>query len=95
MYKVVQKLKIIIFLSGLGMIWFTMGNILQKPKNMEWNMKGMEKAIANPQYYDVLFSGTSMTILNISAEELYLQYGIASVTLGEPEQTTYLSYYTV
>ena len=93
MYK--RRLKCIIFFCGLLLIWFFLENILQTPKSSDWNMQGMERVQEKKNYYDVLFAGTSMSILNISAEELYLKYGIASITLGEPEQMAFLSYYTI
>lgn len=89
------KTKCIIFLLGALLIWVLTENVLQKPKRAEWNMKGVQETIHNPEYYDVLFSGTSMAIHNISVEELYLKYGIAGTVLGEPEQMTFLSYFTV
>ena len=36
-----------------------------------------------------------MAVINISNEELYLNYGISSMTLGEPEQPLFLTYYTL
>lgn len=46
-------------------------------------------------YYDLIYVGTSMVITNISAEEIYLNYGIPSISIGEPLQMTFLSYYSL
>ena len=90
-----KLIKSILFGGIFLMIWCGTENILQKPANIDWNMKGIDRVRENPEYYDVLFTGTSMAIFNISVEQLYLKYGITSMTLGEPEQMTFLSYYTV
>lgn len=49
----------------------------------------------NKNYYDVLFVGTSMTVANVSNEELYLEYGIAGANVGKSSQFVYLSYYAL
>lgn len=88
-------LKIPFFFGILAILWLGTENILQHPKSSEWNLMGLESIRNNPNYYDVIISGTSMAVTNISAEELYLKYGIASVSIGEPEQMTFLSYYSL
>ncbi len=69
--------------------------ILKKPKNSQWDTSGLEYTNKYPGLFDVVFSGTSITIMNVSSEELYTEYGIAAVTLGEPEQPMFLTYYTL
>ena len=95
MRKFGTRLRVVIFIVSLIGTWVMVENILQVQKYVDWNMKGTEKVSERPGYYDILFSGTSMSITNISAEELYLKYGMAGIALGEPEQVTYLSYYTI
>ena len=55
----------------------------------------MEKESSIPDYYDVLISGTSLAVTNVSVEKLYLKYGISSISIGEPEQLVFLSYYSL
>ena len=81
MQKVRTKLKVIFFILLLSGIWIIVENVLQVQKFVDWNMKGTQKVIEKPGYYDILFSGTSMSITNISAEELYLKHGIAGISL--------------
>ena len=63
--------------------------------DFSWNIKGLEASYKAKDYYDVIFCGTSMAITNVSNEELYLKYGVASVTLAKPEQAAFLSYYSL
>lgn len=93
--KICKKLKVFIFIGGLVLTWMFCSKVLQTPKNEEWQAEGLKKVYEKPNYYDVIISGTSIAITNISAEELYLAYGIASVSIGEPEQMTFLSYYAL
>ena len=85
--------KIIIFLCALVLIGSFIEKSLKKPKNVEWNTMGIENIKSMPNYYDVILSGTSMTLTNINVEELYLKYGIAGMSIGKPEQMVFLSYY--
>ena len=91
--KKIVKISIFTFILLIG--WIGVRSVLQLHKDPAWNIRGMEKVRNSPNYYDVLISGTSMSITNVSAEELYLKYGIASVSIGEPEQLAFLSYYSL
>ena len=93
MKNILKKGKVIIFFLALIVIWVTTENILQTPKSSDWNTKTAEKIKEKSNYYDVIIVGTSMAVTNISAEELYLKYGIAAVSIGKPQQMAYLSYY--
>ena len=85
--------KIILFLiCGMLIFWIT-SKILQKPRNEQWDASGMTRVYNDK--YDFIFAGTSKVICNINVEELYLSYGISSVTVGEPSQPLYLTYYTL
>lgn len=85
----------IIFFCVIGiLIWNSISHILEKPKEERWDNSGLEYSYNNRNYYDILTTGTSMAVINISNEELYLNYGISSMTLGEPEQPLFLTYYT-
>lgn len=95
MRNVLKKGKVLLFLIILAGIWIATENILQQPKSSDWNTKTLEKIKSTPNYYDVIVAGTSMAVTNISAEELYLEYGIASISIGKPQQTTFLSYYAL
>lgn len=88
-------LKTIIFFCILFAGWKIVEGRLKLPKDVNWNAQGMEKVRENPGHYDLLISGTSMAITNVSAEELYLKYGIAGISIGEPAQPAFLSYYSV
>lgn len=90
-----KALKIAIFFCILFISWRMAENILQFPKDPNWNLQGMESVRNKPDYYDVLISGTSMAITNVSVEELYLKYGIVGRSIGEPEQLAFLSYYSL
>lgn len=86
----------IIFFCVIGiLIWNSISHILEKPKEERWDNSGLEYSYNNRNYYDILTTGTSMAVINISNEELYLNYGISSMTLGEPEQPLFLTYYTL
>lgn len=95
MKKTFNLFKIGFFLFGLIALWLVAENILQAPKSSDWDTKSEEKAREKEDYYDVLICGTSIALTNVSAEELYLKYGIASLSLGKPEQMTFLSYYSL
>lgn len=90
-----NELKLVLFLLFLLVGWKCSENILKYPKQTDWVTKGMEQIYAKPNYYDVIWAGTSMAVTNVSAEELYLNYGIASRSIGEPEQMFFLSYYAL
>lgn len=76
-------------------LWKFLSYVLEKPKEERWDNSGLEYSYKNENHYDVLTTGTSMAVINISNEELYSNYGIASMTLGEPEQPLFLTYYTL
>lgn len=88
-------MKLALFFILFLVLLNNVNDILKYPKQSEWNTKGMEKVYTNSDHYDVLFSGTSMAVTNMSAEELYSKYGIASYSIGEPEQMVFLSYYSL
>ena len=93
--KSINFAKIGIFLILLLSIWNITFTVLKKPKSEDWDSSGFSYVYNNKDYYDTIFIGTSMVVTNINLEELYLNYGITGVTLGEPEQPTYLSYYNL
>lgn len=93
--KKIVPIKIITFIAGLLFIWCGTDYILERPKDQQWDHSGLAYIYDNRNYYDVIFVGTSITITNLSNEELYLNHGIAGVTIGEPSQATYLSYYSL
>lgn len=90
-----KALKICVFLALICVVWVTLNSVLKRRNDGNWYGGGIERSYENPDYYDVIFSGTSMVLANVSMEELYLEYGIAGLTTGEPEQPAYLSYYTL
>ena len=94
-----QKLNIIIkgsiFLISAALIWNTVTSVLQKRKVAMWDTQAMSQIYLHPNYYDVIISGTSMAMTNLNPEELYLKYGIASISIGQPEQIPFLSYYAL
>ena len=93
--RIIKKFRLIVFSLILITIWRKSESILQRPIDPDWNTKGLEQIRSKENFYDVIISGTSMSITNINAEELYLNYGIASSTIGEPEQIAFLSYYSI
>lgn len=90
-----RALKLCTFFVLIGVLLIVFNSILEKKNDGNWYGGGIERAYENPNYYDVIFAGTSMVLANINVEELYLKYGIAGLTTGEPEQPIYLSYYTL
>ena len=90
--RIIKKFRLIVFSLILITIWRKSESILQRPIDPDWNTKGLEQIRSKENFYDVIISGTSMSITNINAEELYLNYGIASSTIGEPEQIAFLSF---
>lgn len=87
--------KIITFVIILLATTNWVSGILKKPLNDQWEASGLDNVWNNRKEYDVLFCGPSMSITNISSEELYLQNGITSITIGAPFQPMYLSYYAL
>ena len=77
------------------LLWTNLENIVQAPKDNDWDTNVSKKIKSNRDFYDVLFVGTSMAVTNINVEELYLKYGIASLSLGKPQQMTFLSYFSL
>lgn len=91
-----KKYLYLIVFSIIGIfLWQYVSYVLEKPKEERWDNSGLEYSYQRPDYYDVLTTGTSMAVVNISNQELYSKYGIASMTLGEPEQPLFLTYYTL
>ena len=88
-------IKISIFLMILVIIWFFLNFIFLRRNDGNWYGGGITRSYENQYYYDAIFSGTSMVLANVNMEKLYLKYGIAGLTTGEPEQPVYLSYYTL
>ena len=69
---------------------------LESPAGDAWaSGTGMIEARRHKNKYDVVFAGTSTTIANISCQELFKEYGIASVCVGEPGQPAFLTKYTL
>lgn len=91
-----KLLKSILFLSILAALTIIVQNILKSPIDGSWAAQsGMEIVHKYPKSYDACFLGSSTAISNISNQHLYEKYGIASVSLGEPEQPLYLARYTL
>lgn len=89
-------LKPIIFIGVLLLCVRCIENILISPMGTSMAAKtGMTESICHKKAYDVCFLGTSIAIANISNQELYENYGIAGISIGEPEQPIYLSKYTL
>jgi len=84
-----------LFALIVAFLWREVENILVKPKDVGWYSDGFTNIYKEKDYYDILISGTSIAIANTNAEEFYLQYGIAATTIGEPSQSTCISYYSV
>ena len=95
MKKNLSKIKIIVFGIIMVLLWTNLENIVQAPKDNDWDTNVSKKIKSNRDFYDVLFVGTSMAVTNINVEELYLKYGIASLSLGKPQQMTFLSYFSL
>ena len=84
------------FLAIGGAILAGITHVLAEPKGEIWAVgTGMDLVYKYKNQYDVLTIGTSTVIENINNQELYEQYGIASVCIGEPEQPMYFSRYTL
>lgn len=90
-----QILKCVIFVVLFLTQCVIVSKWLMKPTDYIWYTNGLTDIYDKKNYYDVLFCGTSTAIANISNEELYLKYGISGISLGKPEQTTYLTYYVL
>lgn len=87
---IVKMFFFIIILLGL---WIIFKTILKKPVNGDWENNNFSMVYDKNKDFDVILSGTSIVLANISNQELYSKYGIGAVSLGEPEQPIYLSYY--
>lgn len=83
------------FLRNMQIMINSVSKILKKPLNAQWEASGLDNVWNNRKAYDVLVCGPSMSITNISSEELYLQNGMTSITIGAPFQPMYLSYYSL
>lgn len=71
-------------------------NILKNPLATDSaNGTGLVEVHSFSNQYDVIILGNSSAVYNIYNQELYEQYGIASISLGEPQQPAFLSYYTL
>lgn len=86
-----------LFFVCIGCVLFAcVRNVLAVPLGTSWASRtGMDEVHAYPWQYDAFFIGTSTSIANISNQELYEAFGIAGVSIGEPEQPAYLSRYTL
>ena len=88
--------KSIFFVCIFGVINIGILKIISAPIGVDWaNQTGMEECRKYRNQYDVCFMGTSRVITNISNQEIFNEYGITSVSVGEPEQPLYLTYYTM
>lgn len=97
-YKKYMKtvLKSVVFVAILIMLVLGVRNILSVPIGINTaNQAGITEVHENPYIYDVCFLGTSTSITNICNQELYEKFGIAGITVGEPEQPFYLTRYTL
>lgn len=95
MQKKGNIIKIIFFIMILYMTSSYISGILKTPLHDQWEASGLDNVWKNKKYYDVLFCGPSMSITNLSSEELYLQYNLTSITIGAPFQPLYQSYYAL
>lgn len=93
MKKKIKIGKCVIFMIVGVIIWFGIEKVLAEPNISGWDNNAFSKVYKYSENYDAIFLGTSMSVTNISSEELYMNYGIRSLTLGSPEQPTYLTYY--
>ena len=93
--RIKKIVKPLLFLAVLVMLLNIVGGILKRPVNGRWESSGLDRVYKNKNYYDVIFCGSSFSITNVSNVELYREYGIASVTLGEPAQVLFLTYYSL
>lgn len=90
-----QAVRMILFVLIAAFLWKAVEYVLVKPRDTGWYSDGFKNIYKEKDYYDVLISGTSISIANMNAQELYREYGIAATTIGEPSQSTCLSYYSV
>lgn len=91
-----RKIKSVTFLAILVILIFMSRSILANPRGTAWAVQtGMKDIHKYKNSYDVCFFGTSMAIANICNQELYEKYGIAGVSVGEPEQPIYLTKFTL
>lgn len=97
-YKKYMKtvLKSVLFVGILIFLINATKIILSEPIGTNTaNQAGISELHKYPNSYDVCFLGTSTTITNICNQELFENYGIAGLTIGEPEQALYLTKYTL
>lgn len=87
--------RMIVFVLIAAFLWRAFEYVLNKPKDTSWYSDGFTNVYEEKDYYDLLVSGTSVTIAGINAQELYLEYGIAATSIGQPHQTTCMSYYSI
>ena len=94
--KVRKAAKAIAFTSILLCLISVTSHILSRPHGEYWATEtGMDLVRRFRGQYDVVFAGTSVVIANISCKVLYDEYGIKSVSVGEPEQPLFLTKYTI
>lgn len=96
MKKHMKIIKCIFFICFGCIIMYTVVHVLQTPLATDSaNGTGQREIYKYKNQYDVLVLGASTAIYNINNQELYEKYGIASISLGEPQQPAYMSYYTL
>ena len=71
------------------------GSVLKQNSRLWGKGTGLDLVCRFPDQYQLCFVGTSTVIASISNQELYERYGIASVSVGEPEQPVILAKYTI
>ncbi|MDO5539805.1 MAG: hypothetical protein Q4F83_06990 [Eubacteriales bacterium] len=93
--RVGYAVRMILFVLIAAFLWKAVEYVVHKPKDARWYSDGLTNIYKEKDYYDVLIAGTSIAIANTNSAELYHEYGIASTSIGAPQQSTCLSYYAI
>lgn len=89
-------IRAVLFLVLLSAMMLAAARVLSRPHALYWAEEtGMDLIHRFRDDYDVVFSGTSIVIANVSNQQLYEQYGISGVSVGEPLQPLFLSRYVI
>ena len=90
-----NSVKAAAFCVCLFLLLSAAGSVLKQNSRLWGKGTGLDLVCRFPDQYQLCFVGTSTVIASISNQELYERYGIASVSVGEPEQPLVLSKYTI
>lgn len=89
-------IRAVLFLVLLSAMMLMAARVLSRPHALYWAEEtGMDLVHRFRDDYDVVFSGTSIVIANVSNQQLYEQYGISGVSVGEPLQPLFLTRYVI